>query len=222
MASGSHTRTGPPSGRGWIGSLAKFWGPEQNAAITASDLAVSGAFIYLLEPAGPSIDLLDLDGGWRERVDLSASLEDAGRPAFLASRLLVSASGDLWLFEPRSGGLLHFDRLGRFLDAPLDLLAGNARTLRIADAAIGPDGGVILLDAGRGGILPLDASGGSLPFETLGSPLAEPAALAVDRSARRYVLEASGRLRIFEPGGGLFCGMERWKVASRPARIVSS
>ena len=142
-----------------------MWGGrEGNAASPVSDLAVSGAFIFLLEPSRPSITLLDLDGALRDRVDLSSALEEAGRPGFLASRLLVGSSGELWLFEPRSGGLLHFDRRGRFIDAPLDQLAGDARTLRIADAVLAPDDGLLLLDTVRGGILPLDSSGGTLPF----------------------------------------------------------
>ena len=170
-------------------------GREGTAAAPVSDLAISGAFLYLLEPSGPSITLLDLDGGWRDRVDLAASMDEAGRPGFLASRILVGSSGDLWLFEPRSGGLLRFDRRGRFLDAPLEALAGSARTVRIADAALTPQDGIVLLDAVRGGILPLDASGAALPFEALAPPPVEPVSIAVDARGRRYVLEAGGRLR---------------------------
>jgi hypothetical protein len=178
-------------------------GREGTAAAPVSDLAISGAFLYLLEPSGPSITLLDLDGGWREKVELAASVDEAGRPGFLASRLLVGASGDLWLFEPRSGGLLRFDRRGRFLDAPLEALAGSARTVRIADAALTPQDGIVLLDTVRGGILPLDAAGAPLPFESLVPPPVEPASIAVDAEGRRYVLEAGGRLRVLEPGGAL-------------------
>jgi streptogramin lyase len=178
-------------------------GREGSAAAPVADMAISGAFLYLLEPSGPSIALLDLDGAWRDRVELAGSLDEAGRPGFLASRLLVGSSGDLWLFEPRSGGLLRFDRRGRFLDAPLEALAGNARPVRIADAALTPDDGIVILDAVRGGILPLDASGAPMAFEPLVPPPVEPSSIAVDAKGRRYVLEAGGRLRILDPGGAL-------------------
>jgi hypothetical protein len=180
-----------------------FGGLQGSAAAPVSDLAISGAFLFLLEPTSPSITLLDLDGAFRERVDLAESLETSGKPGFLASRLLVGSSGDLWLFEPRSGGLLRFDRRGRYLDAPLEAMAGAARTARIADLALAPKDGVVLLDTARGGLLPLQQSGASLEFEPLTPAPVEPASLAVDGQGRRYVLEAGGRLRILEEGGAL-------------------
>lgn len=212
-----HALAVDPVGRVWIldrsrgrvlrpdslgaGASINVGGLEGRAAAPVSDLAFSGAFMYLLEPSGPAISLLGLDGRWQERVDLAASLEDAGRRGFLASRLLVGSSGDLWLFEPRTGGLLRFDRRGRFLDAPLEALTGSQRAVRIADAALAPDDGVVLLDVVRGGIMPIDPSGAPLPFEALDPPPQEPASIAVDAGGRRYVLEANGRLRILEPGG---------------------
>ena len=208
-----------PLGRPWIldrtrgrvmrpaaDGLGRSWnvgGSAGSAAASVSDLAVSGAFVYLLEPTDSRITLLDLDGGLREQVDLTESLEESGRPGFLASRLLVGSSGDLWLFEPRSGGLLRFDRRGRFLDAPLEALAGAARTARITDVALAPKDAIVLLDVVRGGLLPLLPSGAPAAFEPLDPPPVEPASLAVDGRGRRYVLEAGGRLRILEEGGAL-------------------
>ena len=167
----------------------------------AADLAISGAFLFLLEPTSPSISLLDLDGLFRERVDLAPELDRAGQRGFVASRLLVGRSGDLWLLEPRTAGLLHLDRRGRFLDAPLDALGGGDRPRRIADAAPGPDDGIVLLDAERPAILLIRATGAPQPPQPLEPPVVEPASLAVDAAGRRYVLEGNRRLRILDAEG---------------------
>src|SRR5204862_136791 len=74
---------------------------------------------------------------------------------------------------------------------------------RIADAALAPDDGVVLLDTVRGGIMPIDPSGAPLPFEPLDPPPQEPASIAVDAGGRRYALESNGRLRVLERGGRL-------------------
>jgi len=166
-----------------------------------ADIAASGAFLFLLQPAIESISLLDLDGYYRNQVNLEPELERAGYRGFLASRLFVGLSGDLWLLEPRSGRLLRLDRLGRFLDAPLNAMAGADRLRRIEDATFGPDDALLLLDGGRSGIATISATGAPQAFEPLAGPLVEPASIACDAIGLRYVLEGNGRLRVVRPGG---------------------
>ncbi len=178
-------------------------------AFPFADIAASGAYLFLLEPASPSLTLLDLDGYARERVDLAHEVELAGEAGFSAARLLVGRSGDLWLIDPR-GKVLHFDRRGRFLDAPLDGLAGDDRPTRIADAALAQDDGVVLLDPGTSSLVTLPAAGGRQPSLQLGGRLAEPAALAVDEDGTCFLLESSGRIRAIAPGGAiLYDGVPR-------------
>jgi len=178
-----------------IGSL------SGGASTPVADIAASGAFLFLLQPGNESLSLLDLDGFYRNQVNLAPEMERAGYRGFLASRLFVGRSGDLWLLEPRSGRLLRLDRLGRFLDAPLNAMAGAERPRRIEDATLGPDDALLLLDAGRSGIFTISATGAPQAFEPLEAPLVEPASIACDAIGLRYVLEGSGRLRVVRPGG---------------------
>ncbi len=166
-----------------------------------SDVAASGAFLYLLDPAEESVLVLDLDGFFRERVDLSSELDRAGYRGFTPSRLLVGGSGDLWLLEPRTGRLLRLDRQGRFIEAPLEAMAGEERPRRIADAIFTSDDVLLLLDTARPGILPISTAGAPQPFEPIEGPIVEPASIAVDGSGLRYVFEGNGRLRVIQPGG---------------------
>lgn len=168
---------------------------------SVSDLAASGAFLYLLDPTDESVLVLDLDGFFRERVDLTSELDRAGYRSFLPSRLLVGGSGDLWLLEPRAGRLLRLDRQGRFIEAPLDAMAGAERPRRIADATFASDDVLLLLDAVRPGIVSINTAGAPQPFERLEGPLVEPASIAVDGEGLRYVFEGNGRVRVIEPGG---------------------
>jgi hypothetical protein len=170
-------------------------------AVPVADLAASGAFLYLLEPADESVAVHDLDGFFRERVDLGPELERAGYPAFLPSRILVGGSGDLWLLEPRGARLIRFDRTGSFIDAPLEAMAGAERPRRIADAVFGPGDVLLILDAGRPGILPISTAGAPQRFEPIPGPLVEPVSLACDGRGLRYVFEGNGRVRVLEPGG---------------------
>lgn len=165
-----------------------------------ADIAASGTYLFLLDPASPSLTLLDLDGNARERVDLADEVLVAGEPGFSASRLLVGRSGDLWLIDLR-GKILHFDRRGRFLDAPLDGLAGKERPVRIADAALSRDDRVILLDPGRSALVWIPSAGEHPLSRALGGPLGEPAALAVDEEGICFVLESSGRIRAIAADG---------------------
>lgn len=178
-------------------------GGEDGTSAALADLAVSGSFLYILEPTAPSVVLLDLDGHFRERVDLSSTIEDAGRLGFLASRMLVGRSGDLWLIDITGGRLLHLDRRGRFLDTPLESLTGDDRPGRIADAALGPDDSLFLLDAANARIVTLSPDGVLMEEDSLAAPVEEPAGLAVDRSGNRYVIEAGGRIRIISSDGVL-------------------
>ncbi len=197
-ARGRILRLDGPEGTGRSYSVG---GHEGGAASAVADLAASGTFLFLLEPSSSALSLLDLDGHFRERVELADEIARAGQEGFLASRLAVGRSGDLWLAEGRGGRLLHFDRRGRYLDAPLEALAGRERPKRIADLAAAPDDGIVLLDAERGAILHLLANGAPGAADSLQGPLAQPASLAVDTDGNRYILEASGRLRILDPQG---------------------
>ncbi len=167
------------------------------------DIACSGTYLYALDAAAGEIALVDLEGQVRQRMDLASYLESADAQEFLPSRLLVGDSGDLWLLESRLGGILRFDRRMRFLGRPLDGLAGQNRPARIVDWTRTSDDGLILLDAEKGRLVPLDPFGGSLPAESLGGALRGMACLAADSADRRFVLDSGGRLRVFLPGGRL-------------------
>lgn len=175
----------------------------EGRSLAPVDLAASGSYLYALEAAAGSVALVDLDGEVRDRIALAAGLAQAGAEGFLPSRILVGRSGDLWLLESRLGGILHFDRRMRFLGRPLDGAAGVDRPARIADWALTSDDGLLLLDAERGRIVPLDPFGAALPVEDLGGPLRGSSSLAVDAADRRFVLEAGGRLRVLLPGGAV-------------------
>jgi hypothetical protein len=162
----------------------------------AGDLASSGAFLYILEPAAPRVSLLDLDGHFRESVDLAGAIDAAYRGGFLPSRIVVDRSGDLWLIEAATGGLLRIDRRGRFLDAPFESLSGALRPGRIADAALGPGDELFLLDPTGPTVLVVGPDGIPRQERRLQGSLREPASLAVDRSGNCYVIEATGRLRV--------------------------
>ena len=177
-----HALTLDPLGRLWVldrgrgrlmvldsrGEGASFGveGEDRSSAPTVADVAASGTYLFVLEPPVPSIALLDLDGFFRGRVDLAGEIEEAGWQGFLPARILVDRSGDLWLIEGSSGRLLRLDRRGRFLDAPLDALAGGIRPERIADAALGPDDGLLLLDPAASRIVLLNRDGVLLPPRT--------------------------------------------------------
>jgi hypothetical protein len=221
-----HAMTIDPLGRPWIldrarGRVLLLGSPDRAArsmsvadarisgAFPFADMAASGSYLFLLEPASPSLVLLDLDGYVRERVDLGPEIELEGDAGFSAGRLLVGRSGDLWLIDPR-GSVLHFDRRGRFLDAPLDGLAGRDRPTRIADAALSRDDGVVLLDPGLPSLVLLPAAGERQPALLLGGRLEEPAALAVDDDGTCFLLEGSGRIRAIAPTGAvLYDGIPR-------------
>lgn len=181
------------SGRG--GSSFAITGRGRDLSV-AADLASSGAFLYILEPATPRVILLDLDGHFRETVDLTAAMEMSASGGFLPSRILVDRSGDLWLIEGASGEVLRIDRRGRFLDAPLEAVSGNVQPARISDAALGPGDELLLLDPTGPSILILGPDGILRGEHQLQGRVHEPASLAVDRSGTRYVAEASGRVRI--------------------------
>lgn len=167
-----------------------------------ADIAASGTYLFLLDPASPSLTLLDLDGYARERVDLADEVLRAGEQGLSASRLLVGRSGDLWLIDLR-GKILHFDRRGRFLDAPLDGLAGSERPVRIADAALSRGDRVVLLDPARSSLVWIPSAGEHPSSLILGGPLVEPVALAVDEDDTCFVLEGSGRIRAITTGGAV-------------------
>ncbi|MBM3288336.1 MAG: hypothetical protein FJY88_13470 [Candidatus Eisenbacteria bacterium] len=197
-------------------------GRQRDAALSVSDLAVSGSFLFLLEPSAPSLILVDLDGNLRERIDLSAAIEQAGDRGFLPARLLVGRSGDLWLLDARGFRILHFDRRGLFVDAPLDVIDGEDRPARVADVAPTRDDGILLLDPERAGLIEIDPYGGLRAIQDLGEALREPASLAIDRDDNRYILEAGGRLRILDRAGvllwtGELPGAQGW---SGPNRIA--
>ncbi|MFB3909136.1 MAG: hypothetical protein ACE15D_12115 [Candidatus Eisenbacteria bacterium] len=193
-------REGPSAGEGFSFSPAAQTGDAAGAPY--SDLAASGTFLYLLDPAVPAIALLDLDGHLRDRVDLSSEIERAGRRGFLASRLIVGRSGDLWLADLHSGDLLHFDRRGRFLEAPLDALAGPDRPSLIEDLALDEDDTLRLLVADPPRLAGLDPEGRILPARSIGPTLPVPASLATTPAGEIVVLDASGVVRIFPRGGG--------------------
>lgn len=212
-----HALTLDPIGRPWIldrarGRVLLLDGPDGDgrsmsiadartrAAFPFADLAASGAYLFLLDPGPPSLTLLDLDGYARETVDLTSDVSFADEPGFSAARLLVGRSGDLWLIDLR-GSVLHFDRRGRFIDAPLDGLAGSERPSRITDAAISQDDSVVLLDPATPSLVTLPAAGAGRPPVPLGDRLVEPAALAVDEDGTCFVLEGSGRIRAIARGG---------------------
>jgi hypothetical protein len=197
----THARVARLSADGKGRSFALGDGRGGRASTGIADLAASGAFLYLLDSALMHVALLDLDGFQRESVDIEPELDRAGYRGFIGSRILVGETGDFWIWEPRAARLLRLDRQGRFLDAPLSALAGSERPRRIADAALDPHDGFLLLDPIRGGILVLSATGARQSFEPLGGPLIEPASLACDGSGFRYVFESNGRLRIVQPGG---------------------
>ncbi len=188
------------SGRSGMGRSVSIASVSGSDAFPYADIAASGSYLFLLDPSSPSLTLLDLDGYVRETVDLAAEIEAAGETGFSATRLLVGRSGDLWLIDPR-GGVLRFDRRGRFLEAPLEGLAGRDRPKRIADAALAPDDGIVLLDPARPSLVTLPAAGGPRPPILLASGLAEPAALAVDKDGTSYLVDASGRIRVIDAGG---------------------
>jgi hypothetical protein len=184
------------------GSARSFAASDPSIGLTpVTDFAASGAFLYLLDPANESVLVIDLDGFFRERVNLSSELDKAGYRGFTPSRLLVGGSGDLWLLEPRTGRLLRLDRRGRFIEAPLDAMAGEERPRRIADAIFASDDVLLLLDTARPGILPISTGGAPQPFEPLAGPVVEPASIAVDGAGLRYIFEGNGRLRVIQPGG---------------------
>jgi len=185
----------------------------------ASDLGASGSFLYVLEATTPRVILLDLDGHYREHVDLADAALNGWRSGFLASRILVDRSGDLWLVESASGGLLRLDRRGRFLDAPLELLPGQQRPARIADVALGPGDELVILDPSRRRIMVLGPDGVLQAEHALADAPREPAALAVDRRGNLYLIEATGRVRIISSGGKLLWdGVAPGDPATRPQR----
>jgi hypothetical protein len=140
--------------------------------------------------------LLDLDGLFRERVDLAQEIDRSGYSGFLASRLLVSRSGELWLIESHTGGLLHLDRRGRFRDAPLESLPGHLRPKRIDDAALGREDEIILLDLEGSRIIILGYDGLFQVQQKITPQPREPVSLAVDRRGTIFIAEASGRIRV--------------------------
>jgi hypothetical protein len=191
-----------PVGSGPAGASFAITGSAGGLSV-AADLASSGAFLYVLEPTTPRVSLLDLDGHFRETVDLAGAIKTAAASGFLPSRILIDRSGDLWLIGTGGGGLLRIDRRGRFLDAPLEVLSGSLQPARIADATLGPGDELLLLDPSGPCILVLGPDGVLHGDHQLGGALREPASLAVDRSGNRYVVEASGRVRVLSVGGSL-------------------
>jgi sugar lactone lactonase YvrE len=186
----------------------------------ADDLASSGAFLYVLQAATPSVSLLDLDGHFRESVDLASAIERSSSSGFLPSRILVDRSGDLWLIEAASGGLLRINRRGRFLDEPLEALSGSLQPARIADAALGPGDELVLLDPTGPSILVLGPDGILRGEHRLEGELRQPASLAVDRSGSCYVVEATGRVRVFADRNRLlFDGILPDEPATGPQRV---
>lgn len=199
-------------------------GGGQPAAPVATDLAASGTYLFLLDPPAASVTLLDLDGYFRETIDLGPELERAGRPDFLASRILVGGSGDLWLLEEGGGRLLHFDRRGRFVDAPLETTSGSARPGRISDAVVSPEDELLLLDASRARVIAIGSTGAIRAEPSLlDRPLRDPAALAVDEAGRRFVLEGNGTLHVRGPeGDSLFTASLAFEGGATPPRAVVS
>jgi hypothetical protein len=214
-----HALTIDPMGRPWIldrargrilalsetdgtGSSMSVTDPQAAGSFPFSDLAASGSYLYLLDPSSPALTLVDLDGYVREWVNLAQEIEIAGRSGFSASGLLVGRSGDLWLIDLR-GEVLRFDRRGRFLEAPLDGLAGGERPHRISAAALAPDDALVLLDPSRPALLVFPATGGSRPPQLLQGKVAEPASLAVDGGGDIFVLDATGRIRVIDRTGAV-------------------
>jgi len=186
-----------------IGESFPVEGENQGGTGKVADFATSGTYLFVLEPPTPSVALLDLDGFYRERVDLSEEIEDAGWQGLLLTRLLVDRSGALWLIEESQGVVLHFDRRGRFLDAPYEALSRREAPARISDVALGIDDEIVILDVASAKIFSLSQNGVPRGAIAIEPPILEPTSLAVDKEGRRYLMEGSGRIRVLAADGAV-------------------
>jgi hypothetical protein len=172
--------------------------------------ARSGLKIFTLDPWKATLCRYDLNGVREERIELAASLTDAGEGLGEAVDFCLSPSGDLYLLDGPRQRILQFDGAARFQE-----IIGEAEGIDLrGPAALDIDGygRIFVLTTRPAGLGVIEPRGVRFRWEPLlpgaQETAVQPVCLAVDAWGNAFVGDAQAGSVLVRPSGS-----SPWRLA---------
>lgn len=212
---GELTRTGDDST--WFA----FSPADQGGPISGSLRVVAagpGASVFALDSVAETLLEFDFDGHYRATIPYGPALEAGKKSAREPVDLALDKAGGALLVDAAEGGLLRFDRFGRFTGDLADARA--ERFVTPSSVALDRGDNVFVLDPGQARIFALSRAGTPLGdfdvSEGLRKGAGPPSRMALLGSDALAVSARDGSwLRCFSRGGDLLLHAELAPIAGR-------